>query len=808
MPAFRIRWNFAVKAVVASTAGLLFASAFAHTTLSERLDGWLQDSLQRTVATPIDLSEVLVVDIDDASLSTLLRALGPWPYNRDTFAYIQSYLMQHGARLVVYDLLLAETREATPSLGDARHNVVYAGAGFAVPLPVTPAYRTQLQALAIGRDAELVQDENDLRTGNGYHHWSYLKLPLTDQHDGRAVGVMNIQPDEDGIVRRITLFHGTQGYVLPSLCLAALMAAHPEQVDANWPNRSLRVRRTDLPLTEHGEVLLRYPSNTDELRVVPFYELMFAATEPDGASKSTLQLKDKVVFIGSSSFAGGTHAYTPMDRMPGVQLTALSYAMLANGSVLSPPKLAVDGAIAAFALSLPLLLLWRGVESSGRAFFMVFIGLPLLCVGIAIALLMGGQLSNWLYAVAAALAAWTTVFAIWLFDVANDRRRLRYEAIAAREANRLKGQFLNQVTHELRTPLTAIMGFNKVNQYTEDLGRESRIKNSEIIGRNCDHLLALINNNLDLAKIEAGALSIALAPEDPEQLCRDIVTTLQPVADEKRLRLKFTRATELPAALMLDAFRVRQVLMNLMGNALKFTQNGAVELAAHYHAPTLVLEVRDTGAGIPADALERIFHPYEQADATVAQRFGGTGLGLAITRTLVELMDGVIEVESEPGVGSTFRVRLPAEVTTRPDTVRPITDARPMEILSGRVLIAEDNEDIRALIALQLGKLGVETVTVPHGLAAVETALAGGFDAVLIDMEMPVMNGFEATNVLRTRNYQGTILALTAHQEGMEIERALASGCDGVVRKPASIESLRAALRPVLRGSRRATGGA
>src|SRR5690606_6491420 len=136
---------------------------------------------------------------------------------------------------------------------------------------------------------------------------------------------------------------------------------------------------------------------------------------------------------------------------------------------------------------------------------------------------------------------------------------------------------------------------------------------------------------------------------------------------EKRLRLKFTRGTELPAALMMDAFRVRQVLMNLMGNALKFTQHGTVELAARYHAPTLVLEVRDTGTGIRADALQRIFHPYEQADSTVAQRFGGTGLGLAITRTLVELMDGAIEVESEPGVGSTFRVRLPAEVTMRPD---------------------------------------------------------------------------------------------------------------------------------------------
>ncbi|HEY9380190.1 MAG TPA: CHASE2 domain-containing protein [Burkholderiales bacterium] len=805
----RIRWNFAVKAVVVSTAGLLCASVFAYTTLYKRLDGWLQDALQRTVAAPIDLSDVLVVDIDDASLSTLLRALGPWPYTRDTFAYAQSYLMEHGARLVVYDLLLADVREGDEKFSTAaRHNVVYAGAGFTVPLPITPAYRTQLETLAIGRDDEGQPVEGETPFGDGYRYWSYLKLPLTSAANSRAVGVMNIQPDEDGVVRRAALFHGTQGYVLPSLSLAALIAAHPEQVETDWPHRNLRVRRVDVPLTDGGEALLRYPSNTDELRVIPFYELMFAATQSGPSDALPLQVKNKTVFIGSSSFAAGTHAYTPMERMAGVQLSALTYAMLANRSVLAPPRLALDGAIAIFALVLPLLLLWRGLEASGRAFLLIFFGLPPLCFGIAIALLMGGHQSNWLYAMTAGLAAWTGVLAIWLFDLANDQRRLRYEAIAAREANRLKSDFLNQVTHELRTPLTAIMGFNKINQYTEDLGRDSRIKNSEIIGRNCDHLLALINNNLDLAKMETGSLIIAPAPEDPEQLCRDIVTTLQPVADEKRLRLKFTRATELPAALMLDAFRIRQVLMNLLGNALKFTQHGTVELASSWHSATLVLEVRDTGTGIPADALERIFHPYEQVDAKVAQRFGGTGLGLAITRTLVELMDGAIEVESEPGVGSLFRVRLPAEVTARPDTVRPITDARPMENLSGRVLIAEDNEDIRALIELQLARLGVETVSVPNGLAAVETALATRFDAVLIDMEMPVMNGFEAINVLRTRNYQGTILALTAHQEGMEIERALASGCDGVVRKPASIESLRTALRPVLRGSRRATGGA
>jgi CheY-like chemotaxis protein len=254
---------------------------------------------------------------------------------------------------------------------------------------------------------------------------------------------------------------------------------------------------------------------------------------------------------------------------------------------------------------------------------------------------------------------------------------------------------------------------------------------------------------------------------------------------------------------------VRQILINLLGNALKFTQSGSVELTASWHVAALVLEVRDTGPGIPDDAIARIFEPFEQADASIALRYGGTGLGLAITRNLVDLMGGAIDVASRPGLGSTFTVRLPAEIAARPQTVRPITEAiAAREPLDGRVLVAEDNEDIRGLVEILLTKLGVETSSVANGLSAVEAALAGRFDAVLIDLEMPVMNGYEAAHVLRTRNYSGSILALTAHTEGPEVERARAAGCDGVVTKPVSLESLRAALRPILRDSRRPQGPA
>lgn len=818
MSVLRTKWNFGVKVLAATVAGLAIASLFALTTLYDRLNGWVHDSMQRALARPVNFDNVVVFDIDEASLGTLLQALGPWPYEHEVFAYVQRYLNRHGARAVAYDMLLGDEREGDQALADAlRRNVVLASVGLSVALPANAAYQRQLEAASIGRDPTQFSaalrgpDEDDSWSGPLYHRWPYVKLPLEmlTRSSGVNIGVNNLRADDDGVLRSVAMFHGAQGFVLPSLPLAMLMAVDGGQIDAQWAQRSVRVRRTEMPLTTSGEALLRYPSNVRDLRVIPFYELVLAATKSPSSEWLAREISGKAVFIGSSSFIAGAQAYTPVGRMSGLEFNALSYAMLAAGNVLSPPKLPIDAGLALGALALPLLLARRRGEASGRAYLLVFIGLPVLCLGAGTALFMLGLQSRWLFAMVASLATLTGVFALWLYLLSDERRRLRYEALAEREANRLKGEFLNQLTHELRTPLTAIMGFNKVNQFTEDLGRQARINNSSIIGRNCEHLLALINNNLDLAKIEAGSLVIAPAPEDPEQLCRDIIGTLQAVAEEKRLRLKLTRVTTLPPALMLDAFRVRQILINLLGNALKFTQAGTVELAVAWHVAALVLEVRDTGTGIPEAALDRIFEPYEQADASVAQRFGGTGLGLAITRNLVHLMGGTIEVESKPGLGSVFRVRLPSEAVASPETVRSISDAKAArEPLAGKVLIAEDNEDIRALMEVYLHKLGVDAVTVANGLSAVEAALAEPFDAVLMDMEMPVMNGYEAVHVLRTRNYGGTILALTAHHEGIEIERALASGCDGIVHKPITLEALRTALRPLLRGSRRAANRA
>ncbi len=812
MLAERVSGNAGVRAVAVCAVGLLLAVLFAQTTFYQRLNWWLYDVHQGMLARAINLESVVVVDANEAAIVRLSRELGPWPYAHDVFADAARYLSRHGARTVAFNLLLAEERPGSQDFADAlQPNMVLAAAGLPVALDSAEGYGRRLAARAIGRELmSSVGGGGFLRSASTeqlpHVRWHYLKLPLDKYlRDSRIrVGVVNLRADDDGAVRKISLFHAAQGFIYLSLSATIVLAASGEKASAHYDGESVRFPRVSVPVTSEGEALLRFPANIDSLRVIPFDQLALAATGTRPSESLAREVAGKTVFIGVSSIGGGDDVFTPVGRVSSLRLQALGYAALGEGYVLTPPRLWVDGLLVLLALGFGVVLLSRGADSSPRHFLAAFVALPLVLAAVGTALFAGGLQSRWVFALIAGFTTLAIVLSVWLFLLHDERRRLRYETLAAHQANRLKTEFLNNMTHELRTPLTAIMGFNKVNQFTEDLGRESRIKNSAVIARNCEHLLQLINNNLDLAKIEAGTLAIAPAPEDPDQLCRDVVSTAQAFADEKRLRLKFARLTPLPAAVMLDAFRVRQILINLLSNATRFTETGQVELRVSWHLAALEFEVRDTGPGIPDDALQRVFEPYQQAYPRVAQRYGGTGLGLAITRNLVALMGGEIEVESRVGYGSVFRVRIPSEPAEKPAALKSVADAAAMrEPLVGRVLLAEDNEDIRALVELQLGKLGLDFRSVANGLSAVEAALPGAFGVVLMDMEMPVMNGYEAVNVLRARGYTGTILALTAHQDGVEVERALASGCDGIVTKPVTLDALRAALRPVLPEARR-----
>jgi CheY-like chemotaxis protein len=267
------------------------------------------------------------------------------------------------------------------------------------------------------------------------------------------------------------------------------------------------------------------------------------------------------------------------------------------------------------------------------------------------------------------------------------------------------------------------------------------------------------------------------------------------MAEEKGLKLRLLKGAQLPAALSLDALRLREILINLLGNAIKFSERGEVTLDVGWSEGHLTTAVRDTGVGISAENLARVFEPFQRI---AGSRQEGTGLGLTITRKLVELMGGTIRVDSAPDHGTEFAVRIPAAEVAPAAPRQPQAAPVVAPPLVGKVLVAEDVENLRSLIEIYLRELGLDCLTVANGFEAVETAMAGDFDVLLLDMEMPVMDGFEAARVLRERGYSRPIVALTAHYQGAEIERARREGCSDVLSKPITLARLREVLEPLL----------
>lgn len=374
---------------------------------------------------------------------------------------------------------------------------------------------------------------------------------------------------------------------------------------------------------------------------------------------------------------------------------------------------------------------------------------------------------------------------------------------AAEAASRAKSQFLANVSHEIRTPMTAILGYADL-LGDDGLSPADQAAHLDVIKRNGQHLLEIINDILDIAKIEAGKLEINKVGCSPRQLIEDVCSLLRVRADAKKIALRAEPAADLPPAVWTDPTCLRQVLINLIGNAVKFTEQGSVRVAAamHHIEPgrgDLVIEVIDTGVGIPQGELRRIFDPFTQAEGAAGRCPGGTGLGLAICQRLTAALGGSIECDSVPGRGSTFRVCLPVqwdEHAAATQRAAPASGAAPggqaeakaTRRLAGRVLLAEDSPDTQRLLAAILRKAGVEVTVAENGREAVETLCAGGggppFDAVLMDMQMPVLDGYAASAALRSRGCTLPIIALTAHALAGEHQRCLECGCTDYLTKP------------------------
>jgi signal transduction histidine kinase/AmiR/NasT family two-component response regulator len=421
----------------------------------------------------------------------------------------------------------------------------------------------------------------------------------------------------------------------------------------------------------------------------------------------------------------------------------------------------------------------------------------------------------------AALAS--AVLGILVYLVQRERKRVRDELDLAlrraESASLAKSEFLANMSHEIRTPMTSILGYSEIlrDDFGETRGSPLQVEALDVIARNGRHLLAVINDILDISKLETGRMELARVPTTPAQLLHDVVTTLQPRALERGLEFDVRIADNLPRRVLSDPLRLRQIVVNLLGNAIKFTERGSVTLEARFDAERrrIEIEVRDTGIGMTPEQLARVFQPFEQADGSMSRRYGGTGLGLPISRKLAERLGGALHARSELGAGSTFTLELPA-VENEPAAALPARTARvrgaplgtlDMGSLDGlRVLLVEDSAVNRRLIARMLERAGALVTQAENGRDAVEALSVDGdfekapiepppFDVVLMDMQMPVLDGYSAVRLLRNRGASVSIIALTAHALTADRAACIEAGCDEYATKPIEQRDLIAACR-------------
>ena len=378
---------------------------------------------------------------------------------------------------------------------------------------------------------------------------------------------------------------------------------------------------------------------------------------------------------------------------------------------------------------------------------------------------------------------------------------IRAQKDVAESHSESKSRFLANMSHEIRTPLTAILGFAE-NLRDTMLDADEREQAVETILRNGEHLLELINDILDLSKIEADKLTVELIDHSPTQVAAEVVSILGVRAEAKGLSLRLSFEGRFPTRIRTDPTRLRQILINLVGNAIKFTEQGSVELrvSCNPRRQQMRYDIIDTGIGIPEDKLRTLFQPFTQADESTARRFGGTGLGLTISLKLARMLSGDVTVTSTPETGSRFSVVVatgPLEGTEFVDQsyveeqMAPQVSASMHELASLpiRVLLAEDSPDNQLLISSFLRKLNAAVEVVDTGEAARDAALDAvdrgqTFDIVLMDMHMPRMDGLTATRQLRSRGYEGPIVALTANAMQGDREKCLKAGCDDYATKP------------------------
>ena len=419
----------------------------------------------------------------------------------------------------------------------------------------------------------------------------------------------------------------------------------------------------------------------------------------------------------------------------------------------------------------------------------------------------------------------STLFHGYFEDVTEQvgsQQKLLEAHAAAKSANRAKSEFLANMSHEIRTPMTAILGYAEIlaEGQSNGLPQETQSDCIDTIKRNGEHLLSIINDILDISKIEADKLTAECIDTSPLHVAQDVIELMKVKAEAKGIEVSLSIATPIPETIQSDPTRLRQILVNLVGNAIKFTELGSVTIVIRMEdmtSPSIFFDVIDTGIGITEAQINKLFQSFEQADASTTRKFGGTGLGLRISKRLAQILGGDIEVTSKPGCGSTFTTCISTGsldgihwIQCTPESMHRITERCNQETaasesatepesqlpLNGlRILLAEDGPDNQRLISFHLGRAGAIVDVVDNGKYAVEWLTVDGTisselrwpnrtDLILMDMQMPEMDGYEATEMLRSKGCKIPILALTAHAMDVDLDRCIDAGCDMRLTKP------------------------
>lgn len=621
---------------------LVVAALAAASPFQARLEAWLQDATQRLVAGEQHFDDVLVVAVDEASLSELRPYLGGWPYSRDVYAVLLDYLGEMQVRSVFFDILFAEHRPGDDA--------------FRAALARNPAARLAATArrskpaeggdpALLGRLAWPADPAADLPA----MHWQAAALPLTLLTDVAAlprIGLISVDYDADGMLRRIPLLHRVGDNYLPSGVLAMLHdgdAAPRLAYREGW----LTVDDAAWPVAADGTVALRFPANADAVDGLPFATLVQAALGLPGHAVDPARLRGKALFIGTTALFAD-HVNTPNGVVNGVQLLATAYGALRRGQYLAPPSLRWNAALLLCGL-LPVAAAFA-VRAARQRRIVVVSGASIAALAVILSLhlgLLAAQQASWL-----GLPLLTALAASVLALAYVQQRRANATAATARAEVEQQREVLALVSHELKSPLAAI------DMTLQNLARVDGLPSAvqarhQRIHRASRRLQALIDDNLAADRLRRDKAGLQVAGFDLAGVIGEVVEA----AERPGIHVELPSAQ---AAMQGDRELMRIVCANLVGNAVKYSPSGApIHIGLVREGSGWTLSVSDRGDGIAEADLARIFEPYVRAAGT---RQPGSGLGLALVRQIVERHRGTVAVESAPGVGTRFVVRLPAGV--------------------------------------------------------------------------------------------------------------------------------------------------